>query len=223
MNFIYRHNNINVLNLEKSIEFYDKALGLSVERRKKGNGFDLVFLADKKSGHSIELTYLHDRQTPYNLGDNEIHMAFAVADFDAAHALHAEMGCICYENPSMGIYFIVDPDGYWIEIVPVRAQKLKHIVFWKFKDEAEGMTKKEIMCEVKNRLFALLPHIPEIKTMEIGENIVTDGQKYDMALYTTFENEEALSTYKNHPQHVAVSEFVKLVRTDRAAVDYYTD
>ena len=37
---------------------------------------------------------------------------------DAAHAKHAAMGCICFENPGMGIYFIEDPDGYWIEIVP---------------------------------------------------------------------------------------------------------
>ena len=30
------------------------------------------------------------------------------------------MGIICFENPAMGIYFIEDPDGYWIEIVPKR-------------------------------------------------------------------------------------------------------
>jgi lactoylglutathione lyase len=30
------------------------------------------------------------------------------------------MGCICFENPSMGIYFLEDPDGYWIEIIPTR-------------------------------------------------------------------------------------------------------
>ena len=36
------------------------------------------------------------------------------------HRRHQEMGCICFENPEMGIYFIQDPDGYWIEIVPVR-------------------------------------------------------------------------------------------------------
>lgn len=29
-----------------------------------------------------------------------------------------DMGCICFENPAMGIYFIADPDGYWLEIVP---------------------------------------------------------------------------------------------------------
>ena len=41
-----------------------------------------------------------------------------VDDMDAAHELHKKMGCICFENPAMGIYFINDPDGYWIEIIP---------------------------------------------------------------------------------------------------------
>ena len=54
----------------------------------------------------------------YNLGECEFHLAFETDDYEAAHKLHEEMGCICYENPAMGIYFIVDPDGYWLEIVP---------------------------------------------------------------------------------------------------------
>ena len=50
----------------------------------------------------------------------EFHLAFQTDDFEAAHALHAEMGCICFENEAMGIYFIQDPDGYWLEIVPAK-------------------------------------------------------------------------------------------------------
>ena len=46
------------------------------------------------------------------------HSAFKTDDFEAAHALHEEMGCICFENHSMGIYFIQDPDGYWLEVIP---------------------------------------------------------------------------------------------------------
>ncbi|MCI6459715.1 MAG: lactoylglutathione lyase, partial [Clostridium sp.] len=41
-----------------------------------------------------------------------------VEDFDKAYELHKEMGCICFENKEMGIYFIADPDNYWIEIIP---------------------------------------------------------------------------------------------------------
>ena len=66
----------------------------------------------------MELTWLRDWDKPYNLGDNEFHLALSVDDFGAAHHRHQQMGCICFENPAMGIYFISDPDGYWVEIVP---------------------------------------------------------------------------------------------------------
>ncbi|MDR3561300.1 MAG: VOC family protein [Negativicutes bacterium] len=120
MKFTFYHNNINVLNLEKSLAFYQEALGLTEVRRKEGNGFTLVFLGDGTTPHQLELTWLKDRTAPYNLGDNEFHLAFLVEDFAAAHEKHKQMGCICYENEKMGIYFIADPDGYWLEIVPVR-------------------------------------------------------------------------------------------------------
>ncbi|MFV0497826.1 MAG: VOC family protein [Candidatus Fimivivens sp.] len=120
MTFKFAHNNINVCDLDASIAFYKKALGLNeVRRRNAADGsFTLAFLSDDSSGHQLELTWLKDHTDPYNLGENEIHLAFRTDDFDAAHALHSEMGCICYENKGMGIYFISDPDGYWLEILP---------------------------------------------------------------------------------------------------------
>ena len=120
MKFKLAHNNYNVLDLEKSIDFYEKALGLRLVRTKtaQDGSFILVYLGDGETGHLVELTWLRDRKEPYNLGENEIHLALEVDDMDAAHKLHEEMGCICFENPAMGIYFISDPDGYWIEIVP---------------------------------------------------------------------------------------------------------
>lgn len=122
MKFSFYHNNINVYDLEKSLEFYKKALGLSVMREKTASdgSFKLVFLGDGSTTHQLELTWLRDMDRPYELGDNEIHLAFLVDDYDGAHALHTEMGCICYENESMGIYFISDPDGYWTEIIPAK-------------------------------------------------------------------------------------------------------
>ena len=120
MKFTFAHNNINVLDLEKSLAFYQQALGLTEARRVEKPDFTLVYLGDSVTGHLLELTWLKDRKQPYNLGDNEIHIAFRVDDFVAAHALHETMGCICYENAAMGIYFIADPDGYWLEIVPTR-------------------------------------------------------------------------------------------------------
>lgn len=122
MSFQFVHNNLNVFDLEKSLEFYREALGLQEVHRKEAEdgSFILVFLADGVSGHNLELTWMRDRTDPYDLGDNEFHLAFSTPDLDAAHEKHKEMGCICYENHKMGIYFISDPDGYWLEIVPQR-------------------------------------------------------------------------------------------------------
>ena len=119
MDFKFAHNNLNVLDLNKSLQFYQEALGLKEVRRIEAGAFTLVYLGDGAgSSHLLELTWLKDRREPYNLGDNEFHLAFTTQDYDTAHANHKEMGCICYENPGMGIYFINDPDGYWLEILP---------------------------------------------------------------------------------------------------------
>lgn len=120
MKFTFAHNNLNVLNLEKSLYFYEKALGLTEVRRVEKEGFTLVYLGDGTTPHQLELTWLKDRTEPYNLGENEFHLAFIVDDMDAAYALHKEMDCICFENPAMGIYFISDPDGYWFEVIPAK-------------------------------------------------------------------------------------------------------
>ena len=122
MNFKFAHNNYNVYDLDKSLRFYEEALGLKeVKRNTPASGeFIIVYLGDNTTNHLLELTWLRDWDRPYNLGDNEIHLAFVVDDYAAAHEKHKEMGCICYENPNMGIYFISDPDGYWLEIVPTR-------------------------------------------------------------------------------------------------------
>lgn len=118
MNFKFVHNNINVLDLNKSITFYNKALGLKEVRRKETSDFILAYLKNDESNHELELTWLKNRHEKYDLGDNEVHMAFTVDDFTAAHDLHEKMNCICYENKKMGIYFISDPDGYWCEVLP---------------------------------------------------------------------------------------------------------
>ena len=120
MQFTMRHNNFNVLDLTKSLAFYQTALGLTEVGRKDTPDFTLVFLGDGVTAHQIELTWLKDRTEPYDLGDNEIHLCFAADDFNAAYALHRDMGVICYENTGMGLYFIEDPDGYWLEITPGR-------------------------------------------------------------------------------------------------------
>jgi lactoylglutathione lyase len=125
MTFKFNHNNINVLDLEKSIRFYKENLGLVEKRRyePESGEFILVFLGDNKTDHLLELTWLRDWKEPYNLGDNEFHLAFETDNMEEAYALHKKNGVICYENEKMGIYFICDPDGYWVEIIPKRDRK----------------------------------------------------------------------------------------------------
>lgn len=116
----FYHFNFNVLDLEKSLAFYKKALGLSPVQEKKTEDFTLCYLGDGITDFTLELTWLKNRKEPYNLGECEFHLAFVTDEYELLHQKHEEMGCICYENPAMGIYFITDPDGYWIEIVPKR-------------------------------------------------------------------------------------------------------
>ena len=97
---------------------------------------------------------------------------------------------------------------------------LRHIVMWRFKDEAEGRTKQQNMEYIASKLLSLKGVIPEIKNIEIGMNINKGAAAYDMALITEFENEAALEAYQTHPKHVEVSEYVSKVRTDRAVADY---
>ena len=120
MTFSMIHENYNVSDLDASIAFYGKALGLHEVRRKNAadGSFIIVYLAAPQGDFELELTWLRDHPQKYDLGECEFHLAFRTDDYEAAHALHEEMGCICFENPAMGIYFITDPDGYWLEIVP---------------------------------------------------------------------------------------------------------
>lgn len=120
MHFSFYHNNINVRDLDASVQFYQKALGLHITRETEAadGSFKLVFMGDNATPHLLELTWLRDMDRAYDLGDNEFHLAMRTDDMNAALSLHKEMDCVCFENPDMGIYFINDPDGYWIEICP---------------------------------------------------------------------------------------------------------
>ena len=122
MKFTMIHENYNVADLQRSLAFYEKALGLTEKRRKTApdGSFIIVYVGNEESDFELELTWLKDHPQNYNLGECEFHLAFRTDDFEAAHKKHEEMGCICFENHAMGIYFIQDPDGYWLKIVPTR-------------------------------------------------------------------------------------------------------
>ena len=118
MKFKMIHENYNVSDLDQSIKFYNEALDLHEVRRKTTDDFIIVYLSNDVSDFELELTWLKDHPQPYNLGECEFHLAFKAEDYEASHKKQEEMGCICFENEAMGIYFIVDQDGYWLEIMP---------------------------------------------------------------------------------------------------------
>ena len=122
MQFKMVHENYNVRDLSASLAFYEKALGLTERRRKEADdgSYVIVYIGNDSTDFELELTWLRDHPEAYDIGEEEFHLAFRTDDFAAAHALHEELGCICFENRDMGIYFIQDPDGYWLEIIPVR-------------------------------------------------------------------------------------------------------
>ena len=122
MKFQMIHENYNVADLSRSLAFYEEALGLTEKRRITADdgSFIIVYVGNETTDFELELTWLRDREEPYSLGDNEFHLAFQADDFEKAHAIHEKMGCICFENHDMGIYFIADPDGYWLEILPAK-------------------------------------------------------------------------------------------------------
>ncbi|MDY5814019.1 MAG: VOC family protein [Bacteroides sp.] len=119
----FDHFNINVTNLERSIDFYRKALGLKEHHRKEATdgSYILVYLTDEQTNFKLELTWLRDHTEAYELGENESHLCMRVeGDYEAIRRYHKDMGCVCFENTVMGLYFIHDPDDYWIEILPVK-------------------------------------------------------------------------------------------------------
>lgn len=121
----FEHFNFNVLDLEKSLKFYDEALGLKPVREKNAEdgSFKLVYLGDGVTDFQLELTWLKDRTEPYNLGECEFHLALNTDNYEETFKKHSDMGVVVFVNEKMGIYFITDPDGYWIEILPEKRFK----------------------------------------------------------------------------------------------------
>ncbi len=123
MKFKMTHHNYNVQDLERSLAFYKEAVGFTERFRMPApdGSYIICFIgAEGEDDFLLELTWLKDHPQPYDLGEGEYHLGIVADDFEAAHKKHEEMGCICFENHALGVYFIEDPDGYWLEILPKR-------------------------------------------------------------------------------------------------------
>ena len=96
---------------------------------------------------------------------------------------------------------------------------IRHVVMWKFKEEAEGKSRLENMELVRDALYALLPVIPEIKKMEIGFDVKHTDMSMDLMLLTEFDSLDTLAYYAEHPEHLKVSGYVRKVIESRVVLD----
>lgn len=97
---------------------------------------------------------------------------------------------------------------------------IKHIVFWKLKDEANGMSKQENAQAIKQKLESLKGNIEGLVDIEVGFDFLHSPESVDVVLYSTFEDKEALDFYQQHPLHKAVMPFIGEARSERRVVDY---
>ncbi|MBE6487077.1 MAG: VOC family protein [Methanosphaera sp.] len=118
------HEMIRVYDLERSLKFYDEALGMKESRRidKPEGKFTLVYLKDGESDFELELTYNYDPEEPYELGTGYGHIAVYVDDLELARKEHEEAGYTVgpFKGLTEGVkeyYFLTDPDGYQIEVM----------------------------------------------------------------------------------------------------------
>ncbi|MBI9057225.1 MAG: VOC family protein [Labilibaculum sp.] len=124
MNYKLEHACIRVMDLDKSVDFYKKALSLEELKRRDypDYKFTLVYLSDENRNFEIELTYNYNTEKPYEMGNGFSHFALTVSDLEESYEFHKNMGLettdlkgLPGEKPKY--YFITDPDGYKIEII----------------------------------------------------------------------------------------------------------
>lgn len=117
------HTCLNVMNMDRSIEFYTKQMGLKfVSRREvKQNNAEIAFLKDDAAG-ALELTHWRDKKSLAE-GENFDHIAFETKDIDASvRELRSQRVTIAMEPFSLQgssgkIAFVKDPDGNWLELI----------------------------------------------------------------------------------------------------------
>jgi hypothetical protein len=97
---------------------------------------------------------------------------------------------------------------------------VKHIVMWKLKETAEGKTKEENAKIMVDMIHSLKESVPVVVDIEAGIDFNQSEAAYDVALYSVFNNKEALHIYQEHPEHLKVAEFINKVRESRVVVDY---
>jgi len=97
---------------------------------------------------------------------------------------------------------------------------IRHIVCWRFLDQAGGESKAENLRRAKTMLDALPASIPEILSLEVGIDVTHGAGSFDLALDGTFASAATLESYQRHPDHLGVVTFLRLVQKEKCVVDF---
>jgi len=97
---------------------------------------------------------------------------------------------------------------------------IRHIVMWKLKENAEGVSKAVNVEKMRTLLEGMEDTIPHILSLEVGMNVSSPDATHDIVLSTEFRNLAYLGAYREHPEHKKVDAFVRKVMVERAVVDY---
>lgn len=98
---------------------------------------------------------------------------------------------------------------------------IQHIVMFKFKEQANGKSKKTNMNEAKEKMLKLKNDIKEIISLDVYFNDEqATKENYDYILVSTFATIEDLNRYQEHPNHIAFSQYVTPLRESRVCIDY---
>ncbi len=124
MKYNMLHTCLRVMNLEKSMAFYEKALGFKQQsyRDFPDHKFTLVFYTDEAGHYAVELTYNYDQDPPYTIGNGFSHIAVGVKDLEGSREFHKSLGYEVTDLKGLAggapkYYFVKDPDGYLVEVI----------------------------------------------------------------------------------------------------------
>lgn len=97
---------------------------------------------------------------------------------------------------------------------------IKHIVAWRFKDEALGASKSENLARAKAALESLSETVPSVEHLEVGLDVGAGNDTWDIVIYSEFADRAALDAYQVHPEHVKAAQLIGEMREARSCVDY---
>jgi hypothetical protein len=135
---------------------------------------------------------------------------------DAQHAIHH----------SESADWRIESDRTWkspnqqSKIKDQKSRMIRHIVFWRFKDDVAADARPARLGEIREKFEALNGVIPGLIHLEIAADFSRNAESSDFVLYSEFESRAALDGYQAHPRHRELMPMIAAVRSERRVVDY---